>query len=119
MKKTLFLLISATFMYGCDSATELGSSLSEYYQLPKPTVWAIPDGRTLNLGDRSAVIVGTDRCNNGFGYYSCWMFSLEPDAQTLVILADGTKELWKTVDAGDGRIYLERPNGLRVSDTPN
>lgn len=46
-------------------------------------------------------------------------FSLEPDAQTLVILADGTKELWKTVDAGDGRIYLERPNGLRVSDTPN
>ncbi|GAB0154649.1 hypothetical protein MnBA_40490 [Marinobacterium sp. BA1] len=116
MPKTLRCIVMATFLSGCD-AKEVGQSLAETYQLPAPTVSSIPDGRGLNLGDRAGTVVGTDRCNNGFGdSYACWLFSLEPGTKTWITLSDGTREPWKTVDAGEGRIYLERPNGFRVSD---
>jgi len=59
-------LISTPFIY---FATELGSKLSEEYQLSRPTVLAISNGQTPNLGDRATVIVGTVHCNNRFVDY--------------------------------------------------
>ncbi|WP_415912431.1 hypothetical protein [Neptuniibacter sp. QD37_11] len=119
--RILVALGAALLLSGCDTK-EWGQDLSEAYEIPTPVVWSIKSGHVLNLGDRSGKVIGTDKCNDGFGgAYDCWIFSLKDGHKKLIHLTneEGSVfyEVWTTVDAGRGRIYLERPNGMRVSDS--
>ncbi len=64
--QVLVVVSTVVLLDGCDFG-QVGNDVSEFYELPKPTVWTIKDGRVLNLGDRAGTVVGTRQCNNGFG----------------------------------------------------
>ena len=94
---------------------EIGEKVTVIYDVPSPSIWAIPGGTAVDIGGEFVEIVGTDQCNNGFGdTYPCWKFSLSPGDAQLVTLSNGLQEMWTTSDAGQNRVYLVRPNGFRV-----
>lgn len=99
-------------MTGCFEG--LGKQASEQYKIA-PSVWAIKNGATVDIGGEVVEIIGTDQCNNGFGdIYPCWTFSLIPGNTQIVNLSNGIQEIWTTQDAGKNRIFLVRPNGFKV-----
>ena len=113
----LGLIYFASFYYAYIKDSPLSSAMSAQAEKMHPTYWSIPNGRILNFGDRAAAVVGQDTCRTAFGSHSCWRYSTTPGSQQLITLSDGTQEIWTTVDTGKNRIYIERPNGMRVGDT--
>ncbi|MFA0809457.1 hypothetical protein [Microbulbifer epialgicus] len=111
MKNIAFwTLISLLFM-GCSSSEK--SVLANNFHAP--TLWALPDGKQVDIGGEVVSIIGTDKCSTGFGdTYPCWMFSLEPGSKQKITLSNGIQEVWISGDVGEGRIALLRPNGFPV-----
>lgn len=114
VKAPQMLMAAAIFLGGCDTA-EIGRATIDQFDLPKPSVWMVPDGKQVDIGDEVVSILATDQCNIGFGdAYPCWKFSLKDGDTQPVMLSNGIKEIWTTVDAGGDKVYLVRPNGFKV-----
>lgn len=97
------------------SPSDVATTVSSTYNMSPPTTWMIPGGKKVDIGGETVSIIGTDSCNTGFGgTYPCLLFSTVPGETQLVTLSNGLTEYWKTTDAGEGRIHLERPNGFKV-----
>jgi hypothetical protein len=111
--KQLVIIAALIGLTGCFE--QAGKKVAESLDVPAPKAWALSSGKSVNIGGETAEIIGTDNCSTGFGdTYSCWRFSLTPGDTQLVILSNGIQELWTTEDAGEGRVYLVRPNGFKV-----
>ena len=98
----------------------IGEAVTESYQMPEPSEWAIPHGTEVYVNGQLTSVVGTDQCNTGFGEgYRCWRFSLRPgDTQTIVYANGHFEDL--TTQAHDSRgVSLTNPEGklLRVAHT--
>lgn len=76
--------------------------------LPAQTLFRISDEETVAVMNPDDCTIAAD----------CITFDLSPDSKRLMILSNGTVEVW-SLNEKDGRYRILRPNGYQVSSAGN
>lgn len=91
--------------------SEKVSDIAEEYELTRKKL-SLPAETLFRISDEEAVaVLNPDDCPNAT---DCIAFDLSPESKRLMILSNGTVELW-SLSQKDGRYRILRPNGYQVS----